>query len=98
MPRNLQNVFRTDKGCHQHGLTFPTPVTKMQALQRALCRYFKGLASWQFWSGPGNIVRGRNRAGQRYDHIEGTVENYAEIAGDKIHVRAFGEFHLQVRM
>ena len=56
------------------------------------CRYFEGLAAWQFWSAPGSIVRGRNRAGQTYDPEAKTVENYAEIAGPEVHVKAYGTF------
>lgn len=65
---------------------------------RVCCRrYFEGLAAWQLWGAAGNLVQGRNRAGQTYDPVKRTVENYAEIGGPAVHVTARGTFQPLVR-
>ena len=64
---------------------------------RWVVRYFEGIAAWQAWGAAGNIVRSNNNwAGQTYDVQSHTVENYAEIAGPQLHVRASGTFAIEV--
>jgi hypothetical protein len=61
-------------------------------------RYFEGFAAWQAWGAAGNVVRGSNKAGQAYNRREQTVENYAEILGPNVHIRAHGTFKVEARM